>query len=80
MLDPNTVVTITLAGVSVVGTGASWAISAYVNGKLAPMNERLAVHVSEDTLIHDQVKQSLVELKATTTRMELKIDKIIERG
>lgn len=64
MIDVNTVATIALAGVGAVGTGATWAVRAYVRSQVAPVDTRLTLHETTDELIHEHIKQGFADMKA----------------
>mgnify|MGYP001557841824 CR=1 FL=1 len=70
-MDPNTIATIALAGVSGAVAVAVWALR---------LEGRMNTHEKTDDVIHTHVKESLDELKETTKSMDGKIDKILQRG
>ena len=80
MVDPSTVATIALAGVGAIGTVAGWAVRTYVRGEVSPVQQQLTTHEATDELIHTYVKESLDDLKATTAKMDEKIDRLLDRA
>ena len=70
LLDPTALTTIALAG-----TGAASAALIYV----LRLEGRMTAHEQTDIVIHANVANSLIELKASGIRMEEKIDRLIER-
>ena len=68
---------VALAGVGLAGTAIGWVVRAYVQSEVSPIAALLDKHQAEDALIHEHVKESLVELNETTKGIDAKLDRLM---